>query len=97
MTNTITSSMRLYKNTAPKMGGVGEWPKNIIFGLPVPEQVAVGVQRYKHEVTFVPHILLKTAFPNLKKYSLMQQGGHFAGWENPQLTADHFVAFVKSV
>lgn len=89
MTNTISSSMRFYKSY---WSGLAQK----ITALKVPETVPVGVHYFKNEVTFYPLALVERFYPNLQSYHIEKSGGHFANFENPDLTAKDFVDFVIS-
>lgn len=94
MTNSITSSMRLYRSFVYVEN---KYPRNVVSGHFTPEKLPVSVHYFKNEVNKIPLKLLKIMNPNLKSYKLEKFGGHFAGWENPQTVGRGFIEFVKSV
>ena len=95
MTNTITSSMRLYKSNTQQV--FAEWPKTEIIDYKVSNKVPVSIQYFKNEVWSYPYALLQKYYLNLKEFSINSKGGHFAGFENPKATADSFISFVISI
>jgi microsomal epoxide hydrolase len=92
MTNTITSSIRFYKNSVVPLDSM----RNIIKKSHIPQQVPVAVHYFKHEVGQIPYKVAKSVYPNLKSFNLVSFGGHFASFENPELSADDIIEFVKS-
>jgi hypothetical protein len=94
MTNCIASSVRYYKTN---LGLPKNAIKQKIRKYPTATKIPVGVQYFKHEVYVMPLFLIKKAFPNLQKFTQMKQGGHFASFENPSLTAVDLFEFIKIV
>lgn len=86
MTNSISSSIRLYR--AHFLGKTDDL-------LSVSTKVPVGVQYFKNEVYVYPLCLLKSYFLNLKSFHIENSGGHFAGFENPELSAKDLINFVN--
>ncbi|KAH8270882.1 hypothetical protein KR018_011312 [Drosophila ironensis] len=88
VTNTITTSMRLYSESmvASQLG------LNVDS---VPVQAKVGCTRFRHEITHVSDSVLANKFPNLVHSTHHMDGGHFPAFELPQKLYDDFVAFVK--
>jgi microsomal epoxide hydrolase len=95
MTNSMTSSMRLYKNSMSQLGD--EWPKNSISKYSTPVSVPVAVISFPNEVDHTPYAVLRKIFGNLKQYSIMKSGGHFAAFVEPKATMDDFIKFIDSV
>ncbi len=95
MTNTITSSCRLYRSYV--YAAVGDYPKNEISSYKTTNKVPIAVQYFKNEVTNIPYGYLKKRYLNLKRFNIMSKGGHFASFENPILSAQDFVEFILSV
>ncbi|HEV2594591.1 MAG TPA: epoxide hydrolase [Sphingomicrobium sp.] len=87
MTNTISSSIRSYYDSArlrPPLGmndfvrvptAVGMWPKGL--GIAPPE--------------------LARRLYNVQRYTVFPSGGHFAAWEEPQLYASDLRAFAAAL
>ncbi|XP_002740928.1 epoxide hydrolase 1-like [Saccoglossus kowalevskii] len=84
----IVSSMRLYKESVPKIlsGQLDAMP-----------EVPVGIVIFKYELAYLPKTWCKLLFPNLLTYSRMQRGGHFAAFEEPQLLAEDIRKFVSEI
>jgi hypothetical protein len=95
MSNTITSSMRLYRGYV--YAAVSEWPKNEISNYKTTSKVPIGIQYFKNEVTNIPYGYLKRRYLNLKRFNIMSHGGHFAAFENPVLSGQDFVDFILSI
>ena len=92
MTNTITPSIRYYRTNI--QSSFKPWPKSEITDYKVSNKVPVSVQYFKNEVWSFPFVLLQKTFLNLKRFKIESSGGHFAGFENPKITADSFIDFV---
>ena len=95
MTNTITSSCRFYRTNMLQL--VGSWPKTEISDYKISAQVPVGVQYFANEVWTYPKALLEKNYLNLKRFNIVNNGGHFAALENPKASADDFIQFIRSV
>jgi microsomal epoxide hydrolase len=92
MSNTITSSIRFYKNSVVPRDSI----RSIMETSHVPIQVPVAVQYFQNELFHMPYKVFKSVLPNLKQYSMLNYGGHFASFENPISLADDFIKFIKS-
>uniref|UniRef100_UPI00358EFE3C epoxide hydrolase 1 n=1 Tax=Myxine glutinosa TaxID=7769 RepID=UPI00358EFE3C len=86
-TNSITSSMRLYKET---MGKGLNLP-----GKDVPVTVPTGLTVFPNELTYAPKAWVKSHFHNIVSYSYQPRGGHFAAFEEPVLLAEDVWKFVR--
>ncbi|RNA14863.1 epoxide hydrolase 1-like [Brachionus plicatilis] len=95
MTNSITSSMRLYRNTFYTMEK--GWPRSVLNMVKITQKVPVGVQVFEHEVSFVPFKVLQGKYLNLSQYILVEDGGHFANFENPEKISINFIEFVSKI
>ena len=95
MTNCITSSMRLYRNSFYTL--YKGWPRTVLNTQKISEKVPVGVQVFEHEVSFVPFTVLRSKYLNLTSYSLVENGGHFANFENPKKIAINFIQFINTL
>ena len=91
MTNMIASSMRLYKAT---LGMPQSYPD---FNCKLPEQVVIGVQFSLFEPFILPEKIVKLRYQNLTRFSIIENGGHFAAFENSILVGNDFTHFVKSL
>ena len=95
MTNTISSSVRYYKCYFELFKK--EWPLSKIARAKVPDTVAVAVHTFMHELVLVPEKIVKLRYPGLTQYNIGEDGGHFAAFQNPKLTATDFIGFVNKV
>ena len=88
ITNSITSSMRYYKeNLSSYDTGVAN----------TPVVVPVGFADLPHELTRAPRHQLTGKFPRLVSYSSLASGGHFAAMEVPEHLADDVINFASKV
>jgi microsomal epoxide hydrolase len=97
MTNSITSSMRIYKWVFDKFSVNLGWPKAVIDSFPTPKSVPVAVMYAKNEIDHVPYCLLKNIFGNLKQYNILKKGGHFIAFHEPELALSDLMTFIDSV
>jgi pimeloyl-ACP methyl ester carboxylesterase len=91
LTNTATSSGRLYwenHGTSPT-SAAGEQTADI--------KVPVGVTVFPEDVYRAPESWAKRAYPTLIYFHEVDQGGHFAAWEEPQLFSEELRAAFKSL
>ncbi|KAG5266906.1 hypothetical protein AALO_G00237630 [Alosa alosa] len=89
-TGTIVSSMRFYKENLKSS------PMNRIdnrTGIYVP----MGFAAFPHELLHCPQAWACWRYKDIRSYTYMSSGGHFAAFEEPKLLADDFVQFVKKV
>ncbi|XP_013789374.2 epoxide hydrolase 1-like [Limulus polyphemus] len=90
ITNSITSSMRFYKET------LSERTLNYqIDRLPV--KVPTGIALFPNEIAMLPRNIAKDQYRNIIHYTEMPRGGHFAALEEPKLLADDIWKFVGKV
>ncbi|XP_032783666.1 juvenile hormone epoxide hydrolase 1 [Daphnia magna] len=89
-TNSITTSMRLYSE-AMSAKTFGYDLDNIACVVPT------GAAVFPEELFVQPAPLVKFKFTNLITYNIMDRGGHFAAYEEPQLLADEVLQFVQQV
>uniref|UniRef100_A0A8C4NBQ6 Epoxide hydrolase n=1 Tax=Eptatretus burgeri TaxID=7764 RepID=A0A8C4NBQ6_EPTBU len=87
ITNSITSSMRMYKETLGKGLNVP--------GIDVPVTVPTGLTVFPNEIVYAPKAWLKSHFHNIVSYSYQPRGGHFAAFEEPVLLAEDVWKFVR--
>lgn len=89
VTNSITSSMRFYK----------EWVRNSYQRGVEKHKVLVpsGYAAFPNELIVIPENFAKGGFKNLVSYTDMERGGHFGGFEEPQLLSRELWKFVDLV
>nr|AXB38859.1 juvenile hormone epoxide hydrolase [Sitodiplosis mosellana] len=90
LTNSITTSMRLYAEAFGKQH----------FGLQierVPVQVPTGCARFKHDLAHEFDWQLNVKFPKLIHSTYHRSGGHFAAMELPDVLYNDFTQFVKKL
>jgi pimeloyl-ACP methyl ester carboxylesterase len=75
LTNTTASSARIY------------WENTFAFFAPKGVAIPVAVSAFPDEVYQVPRSWAERAYPKLIYYNRLDQGGHFAAWEQPALFA----------
>jgi len=88
ITNTITSSMRYYKEN---LSSYNSEVSN------TPVQVPVGFADFPNELMRTPRFQLKGKFPKMISYDTLTKGGHFAAMEVPDILARDFMNFVAKV
>jgi pimeloyl-ACP methyl ester carboxylesterase len=86
LTNTTISASRLYWEGLAKTD-LG--PKNIT--------IPVALSVFPDEVLHTPRSWAERAYPNLVHYNQLNEGGHFAAWEQPKLIVDEMRAGLKSL
>jgi len=89
LTNTATSSARLYWETAGQSVLLAAAQKTSEISLPV----AISV--FPEEVYRAPKSWAQKAYPNLSYFNEVDRGGHFAAWEQPELFATELRAAFK--
>jgi len=87
LTNSITSSVRFYKENAPQILGADK----AISGTPL--TIPIGFAAFPNELFKVPRACLLGKFPNLIQYTRMPRGGHFGAMEEPKLMAEDILSF----
>ncbi|XP_064543009.1 juvenile hormone epoxide hydrolase 1 [Drosophila montana] len=88
VTNSITTSVRLYSetmNSAQMSLDVDS----------VPITAPAGCARFFNEIAHTPDSVLANKFPNLIHSTHHSDGGHFPAFQVPQQLYDDFVAYVK--
>lgn len=89
-TGSIVSSMRFYKENLKSDPQKRIDSKTGIY-------VPMGFAAFPHELLHCPKAWARWRFKDLRSYSYMSSGGHFAAFEEPKLLADDFVQFVRKV
>lgn len=57
----------------------------------------MGFAAFPHELLHCPQAWARWRYKDIRSYSYMASGGHFAAFEEPKLLADDFTQFVKKV
>lgn len=89
-TGSIIPSMRFYKEN---MGTVFQ---KIMINAPK-VCVPTGLAAFPHELLHCPHVWASSSFRDLRSFTYMPRGGHFAAFEEPELLAQDVLQFVKKV
>jgi pimeloyl-ACP methyl ester carboxylesterase len=76
LTNTAVSSARIY------------WENKFAFFAPKHVAIPVAVSAFPDEVLQTPRSWAERAYPKLIYYNKLDEGGHFAAWEQPQLFSE---------
>ena len=76
LTNTGVSSARLY------------WENKLAFFAPKHVAIPVAVSVFPDEIYAAPRSWVERAYPKLIHYNMLDKGGHFAAWEQPQLFSE---------
>lgn len=95
MTNTITSSMRLYKCQMYQLAA--EPPKSYIAKAETPSKVPVSLVYVPYEVDHTPYSVARRLFGNLTQYTILKKGGHFGAYLETKLVIDDFIKFIRSL
>ena len=85
LTNTGISSARLY------------WESKLAFFAPKGVKIPVAVSAFPDELYQAPRSWAERAYPKLIYYNKLDQGGHFAAWEQPQLFTSEMRAAFRSL
>nr|XP_046470969.1 juvenile hormone epoxide hydrolase 1-like [Neodiprion pinetum] len=87
VTNSITTSMRLYSESFNKAHF------NLrIDSIPIHTPLACAI--FPHEIFYQSEAILRSRYANMIQINHLPRGGHFAAFEEPQLLADDFWSFV---
>jgi microsomal epoxide hydrolase len=95
MSNSITPSIRFYKNYFDLFDSSDLTRRNILDAR-LSSLVPVSVQYFENEVIISPSSVIKIRYPNLKRYVIEKNGGHFSAFENPILVSDDLYEFIKT-
>ena len=88
LTNSITSSMRFYKENLAQHDAVVANAR---------VQVPVGFTDSPHEIARASRFQLRGKYPDLVSFTSLNTGGHFAAMEVPSLLASDIFNFVRIV
>ncbi|XP_066535520.1 epoxide hydrolase 1 isoform X2 [Hoplias malabaricus] len=89
-TGSIVPSMRFYKENLGK-----DYHKRMdtVTGISVP----TGLAAFPHELLHCPRVWARSRFRDVRSYTYMPRGGHFAAFEEPALLAQDLLQFVEKV
>ncbi|KAM9476870.1 epoxide hydrolase 1-like [Clarias gariepinus] len=85
-TGSIIPSMRFYKENVKNL-------QHTVTKVYVP----TGLAAFPHELMHCPWTWAATRFTDIRSYTYMPRGGHFAAFEEPELLAQDLLQFVKKV
>ncbi|HLW03304.1 MAG TPA: epoxide hydrolase [Ktedonobacterales bacterium] len=85
LTNTGVSSARLY------------WESKLDFFAPKGVTIPAAVSAFPDELYQAPRSWAERAYPKLIYYNKLNQGGHFAAWEQPELLTSEVRAAFRSL
>jgi len=85
LTNTAVSSARLY------------WENKLAFFAPKNVTVPVAVSVFPDEIYAAPRSWTERAYRNLIHFNRLDQGGHFAAWEQPRLFTQELRESFRSI
>ena len=91
LTNTATSSARLYWETGGQSVLLSTAQKTSEISLPV------AITVFPDEVYRAPETWARRAYRNLTYFNEVDKGGHFAAWEQPELFAAELRAAFRSI
>ena len=91
LTNTATSSARLYWETSGQSVLLADAQKTSEISLPV------AITVFPDEVYRAPQTWARRAYRNLVYFKQVDKGGHFAAWEQPELFATELQAAFRSL
>ncbi|XP_076299674.1 juvenile hormone epoxide hydrolase 1 [Lasioglossum baleicum] len=90
VTNSITTSMRLYAETLSSANRATKIEHH-------PIKVPTACAAFPNEILLVPESILKERYANIIQYHHMARGGHFAAFEEPELLANDIFTFIKKL
>jgi pimeloyl-ACP methyl ester carboxylesterase len=85
LTNTAISSARIY------------WENELGFFDPKNVAIPVAVSAFPDEIYQAPRSWAERAYPKLVHYNALDEGGHFAAWEQPQIFSEEVRAGLRSL
>jgi pimeloyl-ACP methyl ester carboxylesterase len=78
LTGTGTSAAREYWDSGQAIAkSAGQTPK--------PVELPVGFTAFPGEIFKAPRTWVEKTYPNMSYYNQVENGGHFAAWEEPQI------------
>ena len=95
VTNSITTSMRFYKEN---FGNIKKNQEELlgIFMNPI-KNVPAAVAAYSDEIFLFGEVELKGKFQNIVQFRTMAEGGHFAAMEDPVRLYEDIYEFVHKI
>lgn len=90
LTNSITTSMRLYAESFSKKQRAYQLDR-------VPTDVPTGCARFKNDIVHSLDWQLKDKYTNLIHSTYYKKGGHFIALEYPKVLYEDFMSFVKKI
>ncbi|KAJ3606673.1 hypothetical protein NHX12_026192 [Muraenolepis orangiensis] len=84
----IVSSMRFYKENLQDL----DQPH-----AKIPVYVPTGLACFPNELMHNPQLWVKQKYHQLRSFSIMARGGHFAAMEEPQLMAQDLLSFIRTL
>jgi pimeloyl-ACP methyl ester carboxylesterase len=91
LTNTATSSARIYWETAGQSVIIAAAQKTSEIALPV------AITVFPEEVYRAPQTWARRAYRNLAYFNEVAEGGHFAAWEQPAILAEELRAAFRAL
>src|SRR5262245_10628668 len=92
LTNTVTSSARLYWETAQTINA------SLASGAKPPDiNVPTAFTVFPQEIFQAPRSWAEKVYPNLVYFNEAPKGGHFAAWEEPQIFSEELRAAFRSL
>ncbi|HKR22072.1 MAG TPA: hypothetical protein VJS17_05715, partial [Pyrinomonadaceae bacterium] len=73
------------------------WENKFAFLSPKQVNIPVAVSAFPDELYQCPRNWAERAYPKLIYYNKLDKGGHFAGWEQPQLLTEDLRAGFRSL
>jgi len=90
LTNTATSAARLYWESARAQAAAAGQP-------PVAASLPTAFTVFPGELYQPPRSWVEKVYPNLTYFNVVDRGGHFAAWEEPELFAGELRAAFRSL
>ncbi|XP_017550856.1 epoxide hydrolase 1-like [Pygocentrus nattereri] len=91
-TGSIIPSMRFYKEN---LGSSSNFYKRLDNVTKI--YVPTGLAAFPHELVHCPRVWARSRFTDIRSYTYMPRGGHFAAFEEPALLSQDLMQFVKKV
>ena len=85
LTNTAVSAARLY------------WENKLAFFVPKGVKVPVAASAFPDDLYYAPRSWAEQAYPKLLHFGRLDQGGHFAAWEQPQRLTNELRTGLRSL
>lgn len=69
----------------------------MLFFYRIPIDVPSGIAEFPNELVLTPKPWVLASFPNNIQFSVMEKGGHFPAFEQPEMFVNDVVKFVEKV